>query len=146
MSPPRKFMLFPTLVLVAGGLVYLLWRSPTLWMFDWCEALGFGKFLGSLRIVAAQHEPPGWVLYSFPDGAWAFAGTATMRWIWTSVTGVQRAIWISLVPVLAIGSEVGQGFGFVRGDFDFNDLTTCLVAVSLAFLIKPTHTSHDITI
>ncbi len=144
MPTPRIFSTFSILALIAGGLVYLLWRSPTLWMFGWCDALGLGNYLASWRAIAAQHEPSHWVLYSFPDGAWAFAGTATMRGIWISGTGMMKTFWISLIPILAIGSEIGQRIGFVPGGFDFNDLVACLAAVALAFLIQPTHTSHDI--
>lgn len=137
-------MTLPFLALVAGGLVYLLWRSPTLWMFGWCEALGLGRHLASLRAVAEQHEPPHWLLYSFPDGAWAFAGTVVMRGIWVSGKGAMKLFWIFVIPVLAIGSEIGQRFGFIPGGFDFNDLVACVVAVSLAFLIQSTPTLHDI--
>jgi len=137
-------MTLSILALVAGGLVYLLWRSPTLWMFGWCEVLGLGRHLASLRVVAELHEPPRWLLYSFPDGAWAFAGTVVMRGIWASGKGVMKAFWTSVIPILAIGSEIGQRFGFVPGGYDFNDLVACLAAVALAFLIQPTYTSHDI--
>ena len=144
MPNPRIFVTFSILALIAGGLVYLLWRSPTLWMFGWCEALGLGNHIASWRALAAQHEPPHWVLYSFPDGAWAFAGTSMMRGIWNSGTGTMKTLWISLIPVLAIGSEIGQAFEVIPGDFDFNDLVACVAAVSIAFLIQPIHTSHEI--
>lgn len=143
MLTPRIFVTLSILALVAGGSVYLLWRSPTLWMFGWCEALGFGGHLADIRAIAAHYEPPPWMLYSFPDGAWAFAGTMTMRGIWASAQGRVKVFWVALIPALAIGSEIGQGFGIVPGGFDFNDLVACIAAVSLVFLIHSTQTSHD---
>lgn len=141
----RKFDILPPLALLVGGVIYLLWRSPTLWMFGWCEALGFGEALADFRVIASRHEPPQWVLYSFPDGVWAFAGTAIMLGIWRSAQGVMRSIWVSLIPTLAIGSEIGQGIGLIPGGFDLDDLVTCLVAICLAFAVQPHHNIHDIS-
>ena len=143
MKSTRIFMCLPFLALVAGGIVYLLWRSTTLWMFGWCKALGLGSHLASLRTIAEQYEPPHWMLYSFPDGAWVFAGIMVMRDIWASGKGAMKSFWVFVIPFLAISSEVGQLYHFVPGDFDFNDLVAYVIAVSLALLIKLTSTQYD---
>jgi len=43
-----------------------------------------------------------------------------------------RYFWITLVLILAIGSEIGQGIGFIPGTFDYMDL-----GISIFFGIIP---------
>lgn len=38
--------------LAIGGLIYVLWRSDSLLMFRWFEALGVAKLVAQLRVFA----------------------------------------------------------------------------------------------
>jgi hypothetical protein len=131
-------LLIAVACLTTGGVVYLLWRSPTLWMFDWLTSMGLDAPVRDLRILTARYKPPTWILYSFPDGAWAFSGTLTMRAIWFGSEILQRHFWIGLIPALALGSEFGQLLRMVPGEFDYSDLLASLAGIILTFSLKIT--------
>ena len=131
--------------LVAGSLLYVLARPRGLVAFVWFEALGLGRQLDAARAVTRPmaHVLPSFVLFSVPDGLWAFAFTQAMVVVWSGRWSRASAPWILLGPALAIGSELGQAAGVVPGTFDVVDLLALSLgsAVGLARLVKPRMTS-----
>lgn len=123
--------------IVVGGLMYVLWRSPSLAMFSWFADLGL---LGVVERLRSAAEPlaevlPRWFLHTFPDAAWAYAGTVLFARIWAGRPGRVRWLWIGAIPVLSLGSEIGQAVGVVPGTFTLLDLFSCTVAVALALRV-----------
>lgn len=123
--------------LILGGLIYFAWRSPSLLMFQWAETLGFSPYVQELRAFADPLRPavPGWVLFSFPDGAWVYSATAAYLAIWRVKWSVEPAFWVLLPGAMGVGSELGQWFGVVPGTFDPVDLALMLIAVFTAVLM-----------
>ena len=135
----RTFVTDVLLPLLLGGLIYLLFRSETLFMFRWAESVGAGDALYAVRLVtsAAFPELPGWVLYSLPDGIWVYAGTVQFRLIWRNESDWPANVWRWLIFILALASEVGQALGFVPGTFDWVDAVFIVLGGLLAVVRVP---------
>src|SRR5687767_4277391 len=82
--------------LLAGGGLYLLWRSPQLRMFSWCHELGVAGGLSGVRSAVASVRPllPDTVLFSAPDAAWTYAAVAAMRLVWQGSHGWWSTAWV----------------------------------------------------
>ncbi|MHC5038328.1 MAG: hypothetical protein ACYTHM_13515 [Planctomycetota bacterium] len=135
----RRFGWHVVLPVVAGGCIYVLWRSTDLFVFDWIRFLGLEGTVLALRDGARSFGSvlPAWFLFSLPDGLWAYAVTACMILIWRGEKGKGAVGWICVGPFLAVGSEIGQMVSVVPGAFSFLDVAfytagsiaaVCLVA------------------
>jgi hypothetical protein len=115
------------LPMVSGGIIYLLWRSPHLVMFGWCERIGVLGMLSDLRSLDAVRllRLPSLILYSWPDAAWVASGTFLFAGIWNGSNAPVRHLWVFLPTVLAVGGEIAQAAGLCPGTFDAADLVLC---------------------
>ena len=120
--------------ITGGGLVYILFRSRTLVMFDWWDSLRLTGVIGEFRAWAepAREMIPEFLLYSAPDGAWLYAYLMFYRLIWQGESTRALWTWSSLGIGASIGLEIGQGLGFFEGTFDWMDLGTYALAILLA--------------
>jgi hypothetical protein len=119
------------LPVLAGGTIYLCWRSPTMLMFRWFSYLGLDAAVEHLRSFAAPAAGyvPGWVLFSSPDALWVYALTAFTASLWLGVEHHgPRLAWLSAGLIFGAGGELGQLFGLVPGTFDTIDFALCLLA------------------
>jgi len=133
----KKQLIFGSfLTLLAGGLIYILFRTSSLKMFSWYETIGLGGLTIELRKMTSQFADkiPEWILFSLPDGLWIFSYVSLMLFIWRNSVSIKNIFWISIIPILAIGSEIGQLFGLVSGTFDFADLLLYLFGMTLPFI------------
>jgi hypothetical protein len=105
-------------------------------MFSWYETIGLGGLTKELRKLTFQFSDkiPEWILFSLPDGLWIFSYVSLMLFIWQNSVSIKNIFWISIIPILAIGSEIGQLFGLVPGTFDFADLLLYLFGMTLPFM------------
>ncbi|SMC75540.1 hypothetical protein SAMN06296427_10777 [Moheibacter sediminis] len=123
--------------LLIGSAIYILFRTSTLKIFSWFEAIGINVIESNLRkksVLISQYFPD-WFLYSLPDGLWIFSYVCLMLSIWRKSISKQNTFWISIVPLVAIGSEILQFFGLVQGTFDMVDVLCYLIGFFLPFLI-----------
>lgn len=122
--------------LAVGGVIYLFLRAPVTLYFRAVDLLGLTSPVFAARRIL---EPvaaftPRWVLFSLPDALWAYAGSASMLLLWRDEgeTG-SKLFWMSLFPVLSLGSEVAQLFHVLPGHFDPMDLTLSALGILLAY-------------
>ncbi|MFC6267304.1 hypothetical protein [Frigoriflavimonas asaccharolytica] len=134
----KKKLLFAHLFsLSLGVLIYLLFRSESLKIFSWLKIIGIDFTNTDLRkttIVFAKFLPD-WFLFSLPDGIWIFSYVCLMLYIWKSNISVQSLIWITLIPLIAIFSEIAQIFHIVNGTFDIIDLIFYTLGLFSPFII-----------
>ena len=125
------------LPILLGGLIYILFRDTDMWMFRWADAVGISGAISAARGAAAPLAPhlPAVVLYSLPDGAWVLACTALFARLWSDGPLWMRLAWISVCPVLAIGSELAQLAGWIRGTFDTWDVLLIALATAGGLLL-----------
>ncbi|WP_143884253.1 hypothetical protein [Chryseobacterium binzhouense] len=110
--------------LILGTLIYILFRSSTLKVFTWLDFVGIHILDSKIRksALATSNYIPDWVLMSLPDGLWLFSYVCLMLYIWKNSITFFNLFWISVIPAIAIASEVAQGLGILQGTFDTMDL------------------------
>jgi hypothetical protein len=135
----KTILLNAILPLFIGGLIYLLFRSETLIMFDWIRFLGFKESLDFLRndFNIIKSFIPNWVLFSLPDGLWVYSFSSAIIIIWND----NRKVLILLLTIPLIFGPVVELLQFLKlfkGTFDIKDLIITIVAfiLSLNFNLK----------
>ncbi|SDI36015.1 hypothetical protein SAMN05421846_106256 [Chryseobacterium taeanense] len=120
----NKVLFGSMLSLVFGTAIYILFRSSSLKIFNWLEVLNIDFLSSDFRKFSISHIEsfPDWFLYSLPDGLWITSYTCLIIYIWNFKIKLQSIFWISIIPFIAISSEIGQGVDFVQGTFDSLDL------------------------
>lgn len=83
----------------------------------------------------ANLELPNWIVFNLPDGLWLLAYLLVVDVVWGFRLSCQSVLWLSVLPVVAIGSEVLQHFNIVIGTFDPLDLISYSLSV-IVFKIK----------
>ncbi len=124
MRTNRIQLLAAATAIVAGGLMYILFRPSEFVFFQWIRTLGLGHALAFLRtpFSAASSILPDWFIYSVPDSLWAFAYTLIIMALWAGSKSVWKYIWYATIPLLLLGSELLQLSGSIRGTFSFSDV------------------------
>ena len=115
------------MLLVIGCLIYLLFRSKTLYIYVWCKSLGVSSPLDTLRIIVNDWPVPSFIKYSLPDGLYCTAYLLIMDAIWHEDKSLLKYLILAVIPVITIDSEILQYFGYVRGTFDIVDIICYLV-------------------
>lgn len=123
--------------LTLGTSIYILFRSSSLKVFSWLDLLGINILDSNVRkfALSISKNIPDWVLLSLPDGLWLFSYVCLMLYIWKNSVTIQNLFWISIIPVIALGSEIAQLFGLMQGTFDLMDLLLYMLGGVLPLLI-----------
>lgn len=116
--------------LVCGCAIYLLFRSRSLYIYQWCALFGLSDLIDSLRDVVQDWNITEWIRYSLPDGLYCAAYILLIDAIWHDDNRNIKCFIILLVPSVTISSELLQYFGLVKGTFDEHDL--------ICYMIPPT--------
>lgn len=120
--------------LACGCAIYLLFRSKSLNIYQWCVSLGLSDMIDSLRYAVHDWNITAWIRYSLPDGLYCAAYILIIDAIWHDDNRLIKFIIISLVPLVTISSELLQYFGLVKGTFDLYDFI-CYMIPSMIYLI-----------
>lgn len=122
------------LLLATGCLIYLLFRSKTLYIYVWCKALGLSTFVDVFRENVQNWNVSNFVRFSLPDGFYCAAYIMMIDAIWHDDNRKVKYILLSLVPMITIVSEILQFCGVVRGTFDVMDLL-CYLIPPIAYIM-----------
>jgi hypothetical protein len=126
-----------TIALTAGEMIYLLFRPNEVLFFRWIRTLGFDSLISSFRQFSHslnQHLPE-WVVYSLPNGLWAFAYALLITQIWTGSRSGFRYFWIASIPVLVLGFEILQFTGTIPGTFCFQDIALGIAGITIGSIL-----------
>lgn len=134
LSRARYEVLLGIIFLVCGCAIYLLFRSKSLNIYQWCVALGLSNSIDILRNYIHDWNVSEFVKFCLPDGLYCAAYILVIDAIWHKDNGIVKNIIISLVPFVTISSELLQYYGFVKGTFDIMDLF-CYFIPYLVYLI-----------
>ena len=116
--------------LLLGCSIYLLFRSKTLNIYQWCITFGFANLIDYCRYAVQDWAISEWIIYSLPDGLYCAAYILIIDVIWYDDNRLIKFAIISIVPIVTISSELFQYFGLVKGTFDVYDL--------ICYIIPPT--------
>ena len=113
----------PFLVFLLGVLIYLLFRSESIRVFDYLTYVKLDKPLSIIRsfTLPLTQFIPDWIIYSLPDGLWLFSFSLIISEIWDKEDKIRFWFWILLFPFTAIIWEIGQALHVFSGTFDWID-------------------------
>ena len=137
----KTLILISIITLSIGTLIYLLFRVSTLKVFSWLNFLGIDFVNNDLRKKSINYMPkiPDWFIFSLPDGIWIFSYVLVMISIWNFTLNKKSIFWMTIIPLVAIFSEIFQIFVFIPGTFDFVDLSFYILGFILPFIIFKKH-------
>lgn len=124
------------LTLLLGSAIYLLFRISSLRMFSWISIIDLNSELDLIRVhtIRYANKIPNWIIYSLPDGLWMFSYVSLMLYIWKNEITKQSLLWILILPIIALCSELGQMLNKVPGTFDSADLTAYIIGALSPFI------------
>ena len=110
--------------LLIGSSIYILWRSDSLIMFGWFDAIGISQIIIGLRDYSAIYAStfPDWFYFSLPHALWTFSGMLFLYSIWGRNSHFERMFWVSIMFSFGVLGELGQLIGVVSGTFNILDL------------------------
>ena len=117
--------------LLAGAVIYLLFRSKNLLGFELLNRIGVEPWADRMRSYTADVRLPDVFVNSLPGGLWALGYILVIDSIFGNQTRSTRIVWASVIPLLGECSEVLQSVGLLPGVFDLWDL----VCYALPFII-----------
>ena len=123
-------------ILLLGGLIYVIFRDKSLLMFDWFNTIGISNEVDGLRRMFQGEGIYGWVKYSLPDGLWIFSYMFIVDAIWDRERNAVSMIFLWGLPIVAVLSECLQYFSLLPGVFDWMDIASYMLAISLFLIIK----------
>ena len=132
----RINFLIAGLAVIAGGMIYILCRTPDYSFFQWIRSMGFDGALAFLRAHSLPNgsKLPDWIVYSLPDGLWAFAYTLIILTIWYKSHSFLMYFWYATIPTLTIGSEILPWMGIIPGTFCLSDVVLILCGLFAGIL------------
>lgn len=127
----RQFAVHVILPTAVGAMIYVLFRTTSLLVFDWLETFHLLQLSLNAREVCCGIDLPDWLLYSVPDGLWVYAVTSWMIMIWTRNPPLP---WLLVGVGLGISGELGQLIGIVPGTYQGLDMVSYSVGFVAACL------------
>lgn len=136
-SSRNKYILLPSLAIFIGGFIYILFRPTEPLFFNWFSTVGIENWLNTVRekSLPIYSFLPGWIVYSLPNGLWAFAYTLIVLRIWKGSNSFIKYFWFLSIPLLVFGFEVLQVTGDLRGTFCWSDIIWGALGITLGVLI-----------
>ena len=118
----RLQILAGVILLVAGGLIYTLFRPTTLLGFRLTDAIGLSPLINNWRTALATQQPAPFIVYCLPNGLWSAAFILIMDRGFAHQPLRQRLCWTAVIPGIGIAAELLQAVGIVPGTFDWLDI------------------------
>ena len=122
--------------LIIGSMLYISYRSLSLRMFSWFEAIGLSNFIKSIREIINPYKEslPNWIYFSMPDALWVYSFTSAILLIWNNKI-VKAKYWLLIPFISGCLVEIAQGLKLVEGTFDPIDLILCSLSFILSMII-----------
>jgi hypothetical protein len=125
------------IALLAGGIIYILFRTSEPGFFKWIRAAGLDNLLIFARNSSLSLTPilPKWIVYSLPNGLWAFAYALLITGIWSDSKSWLKYFWMASIPVLVLGFEILQYPGIIRGTFSIQDIALGIAGIAVGIIV-----------
>jgi len=130
----KLFPLFAVMLLVAGGLIYLLYRPTSLLLFHVIDWAGGLRQVEQWRMAAGGYNPSDFTVYCLPNGLWAAAYVLLIDWVYARHSVATRLAWAAVIPVIGILAELLQLVGIVPGTADILDVL-CYAMPYLIYIV-----------
>lgn len=119
-----SLLILALMAVLAGGMLYILFRPDSYVFYRWIEALGLDGVVGRIRSFSMPllDKLPVWFVYSLPNGLWAFAYTVIICILWAGSRSRWRYAWYASIVVLVVGFELLQLTDLIAGTFCWVDM------------------------
>ena len=134
----KLFLLLAATSLFFGGLIYILWRPHEPQFFALFSETGLDNWVNSVRqsSLSASAILPKWIVFSLPNGLWAFAYSLIITTIWSGSKSKIKYFWIISIPVLVLGFETLQLTKIIRGTFSIQDIVFGIGGIIIGIIVK----------
>lgn len=123
----KKDWLVALLLILTGGMIYVLYRPENLLLFRVTDSLGIKPLIDVLRSNSSRVMLPSFIVNSLPAGLWT-ASYLLMMYITTKFQTRRIRLMLALpLPISAIALEFMQLLGWCPGTFDIYDLICYIV-------------------
>ena len=123
----KKDWLVALLLILTGGMIYVLYRPENLLLFRVTDNLGITPLIDILRSNSLRVMLPSFIVNSLPAGLWT-ASYLLMMYITTKFHTRRIRLMLALpLPISAIVLEFMQLLGWCPGTFDIYDLICYIV-------------------
>ena len=123
----KKDWLVALLLILTGGMIYVLYRPENLLLFRVTDSLGITPLIDMLRSNSSRVMLPSFIVNSLPAGLWT-ASYLLMMYITTKFHTRRIRLMLALpLPISAIALEFMQLLGWCPGTFDIYDLICYIV-------------------
>lgn len=132
-----KAILLSLIAVCVGASIYILFRPTEAAFLNWFTLPESGQWLDALRVRSlwAHSFLPEWLIYSMPDGLWAFAYTLLVLTIWRGSRSFLKYFWLLSIPLLVFGFEMLQLSGDIQGTFCLNDIILSAMGIGIGVII-----------
>lgn len=129
----KKGWIFSFLMILLGGLIYILYRPENILLFKVADRLGITPLIDIARSNASLLQLPSFIVYSLPAGLWT-ASYLMMMHVSTKTYTKKVRLMLSLpLPLSALVLEIMQLVGWCPGTFDIYDLI-CYIIPLIVFV------------
>ena len=123
----KKDWLVALLLILTGGMIYVLYRPENLLLFRVTDNLGITPLIDILRSNSSRVMLPSFIVNSLPAGLWT-ASYLLMMYITTKFLTRRIRLMLALpIPISAIVLEFMLLLGWCPGTFDIYDLICYIV-------------------
>jgi len=132
----KNLIILSLLALISGAVIYSFLRPAEAGFLSWFSSCDEDSWLCLARekTLFLNEFLPGWMLYSLPDGLWAFAYTLIILSIWNDSVSMVKYVWYMSIPLLIFGFELLQRTGHVQGTFCLSDIVFSAAGMAAGFL------------
>jgi len=139
-------ILLCSVALLLGGIIYILFRASEPVFFKWIPGIVSDNWFNFARhsSVSFSQSLPEWIVFSLPNGLWAFAYSLLITGIWAGSKSWLLIFWMASIPVLVLGFELLQLTGTLPGIFCIHDIAFGIAGLIIGILagtktINPNH-------
>lgn len=123
----KKDWIVALLLILTGGMIYVLYRPESLLLFRVTDSLGITPLIDMLRSNSSRVMLPSFMINSLPAGLWT-ASYLMMMYVTTKFHTRRIRLMLALpLPITAIVLEFMQLLGWCPGTFDIYDLICYIV-------------------
>lgn len=116
------------ILLIIGGIIYILYRPHSLYMFVFLKKIGLENILSQLAFP--NNGLTFFCVYSLPNGLWLVSAILLFSVLWRDSTQLFLFYTISFSSI-SIFFELLQIWNVVPGTFDLIDLLVLLMSMSV---------------
>lgn len=129
------WILLSMVCITIGGLIYLAFRTRTLVMFHFIPNDLIMKLNHVYEYSCANFQIPNFIIYNLPTSLWTISYIILMQLILENNVGLNRFLWIYLLPILLCFTEIFQLSSFIPGTFDMLDICSYIIPMTISLLI-----------